>query len=193
MRAALALLVLILGIGVAMRWLGPPEMHGIVLQSPERVPDFRLMTSTGEPMSLSDFRGKHVLIYFGYTFCPDVCPTTLQDLRVAMQTLGDKADDVQVIMVSVDPARDSAEQLAKYLAAFDPRFIGMTGDWAVIERAASQFGVFFEAHQGSAATGYLVDHSSIVTLIDPEGHTREVFAYGTPGEDIAADLAYWMR
>ncbi|MEZ4583878.1 MAG: SCO family protein [Caldilineaceae bacterium] len=89
----------------------------------------------------------------GYTFCPDVCPTTMNDLRTAVRTLGDKADDVQVIMVSVDPQwRDTVEQMA-IRAAFDPSFLGMTGDQDVIDQAASQFGVFFDVHEGSAATG----------------------------------------
>jgi protein SCO1/2 len=192
-RAGLGVLVLLIVAGLALRWLRPPELHGIALQSPDRVTDFTLTASTGEPMSLSDFRGKHVLLYFGYTFCPDVCPTTMNDLRNTVRALGPQADDVQVLMISVDPERDTVEQLAKYMAAFAPSFIGMTGDKADIDRVASQFGVFFEAHEGSAATGYLVDHTSIVTLIDPDGYAREIFAYDTPGEDIAADVAYWMR
>ncbi|MCB9162534.1 MAG: SCO family protein [Caldilineaceae bacterium] len=192
-RIGLALLGVLVLLGLALRWLRPPELHGIALQSPDRAADFTLTASTGEPMSLSDFRGKYVLLYFGYTFCPDVCPTTMNDLRTAVRTLGDKADDVQVIMVSVDPQRDTVEQMAKYVAAFDPSFLGMTGDQAVIDQAASQFGVFFDVHEGSAATGYLVDHTSIVTLIDPEGYAREIFAYGTSGEEIAADVAQWMR
>lgn len=192
-RIGIAVLVLMVVAGVALRWLRPPQMHGIVLQSPDRAADFTLTASTGEPMSLSDLRGRYVLIYFGYTFCPDVCPTTMNDLRTAIRTLGPKAEDVQVVMVSVDPERDTVDQLAKYMAAFDPNFIGLTGDKAVIDQAATQFGVFYEAHEGSAATGYLVDHTSVVTLIDPEGYMREIFAYGTSGEDIAADLTYWMR
>ena len=187
-----AIVVLAL-IGFAIWWVRPPEMHGVVLQSPQRLTDFTLDGSTGESISLSDFRGKPVLIYFGYTFCPDVCPTTLNDLTDTMDALGKKADDVQVIMVSVDPERDTPEQLATYLRYFDPRFIGMTGTKDDIDAAATQFGVFYEAHEGTAATGYLVDHTSTVALVDEDGYLREIFSFDTPGEDIAADVAYWLR
>ena len=187
---AIAILAIVV---IAVWWIRPPEMHGVVLQSPQRLTDFTLDTSTGDPMSLSDFRGKPVLIYFGYTFCPDVCPTTLNDLSNTMEALGKKADDIQVIMVSVDPQRDTPEQLATYLKYFDPRFIGMTGTKDEIDAAATQFGVFYEAHEGTAATGYLVDHTSTVALVDGDGYLREIFSFDTPGEDIAADVAYWLR
>ena len=186
-------LVVLALIGFGLWWMRPPEMHGVVLQSPQRLADFTLDGSTGEPVSLSDFRGKPVLIYFGYTFCPDVCPTTLNDLTDMMEALGKKADDVQVIMVSVDPERDTPEQLASYLKYFDPRFIGMTGAKEDIDAAATQFGVFYEAHEGTAATGYLVDHTSTVALVDEDGYLREIFSFDTPGEDIAADVGYWLR
>ena len=180
-------------IGFAVWWIRPPEMHGVVLQSPQRLTDFTLNASTGEPMSLSDFRGKPVLIYFGYTFCPDVCPTTLNDLTDMMEALGKKADDIQVIMVSVHPERDTPEQLETYLKYFDPRFIGMTGAKEDIDAAATQFGVYYEAHEGTAATGYLVDHTSTVAMVNEDGYLREIFSFDTPGEDIAADVAYWLR
>lgn len=180
-------------VGLGIWWTRPPVMHGVVLQSPQRVTDFSLDASTGERVSLSDFRGKPVLIYFGYTFCPDVCPTTLTDLKEMMAALGKKADDIQVIMISVDPERDTPQQLAAYLQYFDPRFIGMTGTKEEIDAAATQFGVFYEAHEGTAATGYLVDHTSTTALVDDEGYLREIFSFETPGEDIAADISYWLR
>ena len=192
-RYSIGALLLVILTGVALWWFKPPEMHGVVLQSPQRATDFTLTASTGEPLSLSDLRGKYVLIYFGYTFCPDVCPTTLNDLVDTMDALGKKAKDVQVVMVSVDPQRDTPEQLASYLKYFDPSFLGMTGSVGDVDAAGTQFGVYFEAREGSAATGYLVDHTSTITLIDPDGYMREVFPYGTAGDEIAADVAYWMR
>ena len=115
--------ILVLALAALLAWrLRPPELHGVLIQSPQEAADFTLMTSTGEPMSLSDFRGKFVLLYFGYTFCPDVCPTTLNDLKGMMEALGPKrAEDVQVIMVSVDPERDTVEQLSTSLPYFHPR------------------------------------------------------------------------
>ena len=96
-------------------------------------------------------------------------------------------------MVSVDPERDTPEQLAQYLGYFDPSFIGMTGTVEDIQPVASQFGIFFEKHEGSENTNYLVDHTSSVTLIDPEGRVSMIFSYGTKGSDIAADITYLMR
>jgi protein SCO1/2 len=172
----------------------PPEFHGVLIQSPDEAADFTLMTSRGEPMSLSDFRGKMVMLYFGYTFCPDVCPTTLNDLSNMMETLGPKkAKDVQVIMVTVDPERDTVEQLSTYLAYFNPDFLGMTGSVEDIQDIASHYGIFFERQEGDTQAGYLVDHTAVVTLVDDTGHVRMIFPYGTTGEDMAADLSYMMR
>lgn len=191
--AGIFLLILVVG-GFAVWWYYPPQLHGIQLQSPRVADDFTLPASTGETMSLSDLRGKYVVLFFGYTFCPDVCPTTLNDIQQMLKTLGaDRADDMQVVMVSVDPERDTPEQLAEYLGYFDPTFIGMTGTVEEIQPVASQFGIFFERAEGSENTNYLVDHTSAVTVIDPEGYVRMIFTYGITGADMAADIAYLMR
>lgn len=172
----------------------PPEFHGVLIQSPERAADFTLMSTTGEPVSLSDFRGKQVLLYFGYTFCPDVCPTTLNDLAMMMEELGPrKAENVQVIMISVDPERDTIDQMSTYLPYFHPDFVGMTGDLQELQDLASQYGIFFAKQEGDTEAGYLVDHTAVVTLVDDEGYVRMVFPYGTTGADMAADLSYMMR
>jgi protein SCO1/2 len=172
----------------------PPQLHGLQLQSPRVAEDFTLPTSTGDAMSLSDFRGKYVVLFFGYTYCPDVCPTTLNDLQQMVKELGvQRAEDVQVIMVSVDPERDTPEQLATYLNYFDPNFVGMTGTVEEIQPVARQFGIFFERQPGSNNTSYLVDHSAAVTLIDPEGYVRMIWTYGVKGAEMASDLSYLMR
>ncbi len=192
--AAIGVLLLVLVGGLAVWRLRPPEFHGVLIQSPDKAPDFTLMSTTGEPVSLSDFRGKEVMLYFGYTFCPDVCPTTLNDLKVMMQELGPKkAENVQVIMVSVDPERDTVEQLSTYLPYFHPDFLGMTGDIADISDIASQFGIFFQREEGDTAAGYLVDHTAVVTLVDDKGYIKMIFPYGTTGQEMAADVAYFMR
>ncbi len=188
--ALLALVLLILGGW----WFRVPELHGVLLQSPRQADDFTLTASTGEPMALSDLRGQFVLLYFGYTFCPDVCPTTLNDLKQMAGALGEqKMEKIQVVLVSVDPQRDTPERLALYTASFHPGFLGMTGDLEDVQRVASQFGIFFEAQPGTPDTGYLVDHTSAITVIDPEGYVRMIFPYGTSGEDMAADMNYLMR
>jgi protein SCO1/2 len=193
-----AFLLLVLIAGLIGWWNLPPQLHGIQMQSPRAADDFTLPTSTGEAMSLSDFRGKYVLLFFGYTYCPDVCPTTLNDLQQMVKTLGpERAEEIQVVMVSVDPERDTPDQLATYLNYFDPNFIGMTGTVEDIQPVASQFGIFFERQPGSDNTNYLVDHTSAVTVIDPEGYVRIIFTTGINsdinGADMASDVAYLMR
>ena len=193
MWASAFLIILIVAAAIGW-WNLPPELHGIELQSPRVADDFTLTTSKGEVMSLSDFRGKYVVLFFGYTYCPDVCPTTLNDLQQMVKELGEsRADDIQVIMISVDPERDTPEQLSTYLKYFDPDFIGMTGTVEEVQPVASQFGIFFEKQSGSANTNYLVDHTAAVTLLDPEGHVRMIFSYGVKGADMASDIAYLMR
>jgi protein SCO1 len=175
-------------------WIRPPELHGVALQSPRVADDFTLMTSKGEAKSLSDFRGQYVVLYFGYTFCPDVCPTTMNDLKQMAAALGEeRMEDVQVILISVDPERDTPEQLATYTEYFHPSFMGMTGTVAEIQAVASQFGIFFERQPGSDNTAYLVDHTSAVTVIDPDGYVRIIFTYGVTGEEMATDIRYFMR
>lgn len=155
--------------------------------------DFTLDSTLGRPLSLSEFQGQPVLLYFGYTTCPDVCPTTLADLRMAVQALGSDADKVQVLFVSVDPERDTVDRLRTYLGAFDPSLIGLTGPLSEIEATASRFGVFFQKSTVESAAGYLVDHTSAVLLIDADGALRLMFPYGTTGEQIAGDTRYYIR
>ncbi len=191
--AAVALVALIAAVLLLAQRLRVPELHGTLLQSPQPVQDFTLTASTGEPVSLSDLRGKHVALYFGYTYCPDVCPTTLNDLRKMVNSLSNRqAQDVQVIMISVDPERDTVEQLASYLKHIDPNFLGMTGAPQEIKAVASQMGAFFEKRETEGATGYLVDHTSTTLLIDERGFLRLVWPYGTAGADMAADLSWLM-
>jgi len=142
---------------------------------------------------LRDVQGKWTLLYFGYTFCPDVCPTTLADLKAMNTALGDKADKAQVVFVTLYPARDTPERLDAYLNAFDPSFMGLTGTPAAIDAAATEFGVYYQKREVEGAGGYLVDHTSTVSVLDPKGRLRMVFPYGVAGADIAADLKYLMR
>jgi len=180
-------------IWLGMAWLRPYTFHGTVMQSPNAAPEFTLMSNTGQRVRLSDFRGRLVLLYFGYTFCPDVCPATLAEIAKAMEILGEEADRVQVIMITVDPERDSPEKLGEYVAHFDSRFLGATGTLEEIAQVATLYGIFFEKNEGTEATGYLVDHTATQMVIDQEGYLKLIFPFGTPGEDIAADLAYILK
>ncbi len=170
----------------------PPEPHefgGAVVTNPQPAPDFTLESVNG-PVRLSDFAGQYVYIYFGYTFCPDVCPATMNELAKLHEMLGDEADQIQVVMVTVDPARDTAVVLADYMAFFDESFIGLTGTDEEITAVAQPYGVFYEANEGTAESGYLVDHSTRTYLIDPTRTPIVAYPFDITAESMARDLAY---
>ncbi|MCA9949620.1 MAG: SCO family protein [Anaerolineales bacterium] len=179
---------LLVGWGLLQLVKRPYIYHGTVIQSPTPAANFTLTGAGGKAVSLHDFRGKVVLLYFGYTYCPDVCPATMVELKKAMQVLGDDADKAQVILISVDPDRDTPEKLAEYVTHFNPNFIGLTGSDDEIAGAATPFGIFYEKHPGSVESGYLIDHTASVVVINPDGYLRVVYPFDTPGEAIAADI-----
>jgi len=182
----------ILGLTVGVYFLRPHTFHGTVIQSPEPSYDFTLKSVNGD-VSLSDFRGKVVLIYFGYTFCPDICPGTLANVAQALRDMGTKAEDVQLIMVSLDPERDTPEKLAEYMNHFHPSFIGITGTKEQLDEIASLYGIYYQKTEGSNATGYLIDHTATLLVLDREGYLKLVFPYGVTAQDIADDLKYMLR
>jgi len=194
-----ALLGLGIGIGLGALFLairplfGPTEWHGMVIQSYQPVTNFTLTSSNGEPVSLIDFRGKVVMLYFGYTFCPDVCPATMIELSDAMEILGDKSEDVQVVMVTLDPERDTPEVMQKYVTHFNDTFIGLTGTPEELIAVTAPMGIFYERHEGSSAAGYLIDHTATVAVLDKEGKLRLWYPFGVTGADMAADLKYLGR
>jgi protein SCO1/2 len=191
--ASLGVLVVAVAAWLLLPRLLPYNYHGFAMEPTKPVADFTLAGPDGKPVKLSDFRDKLTVLYFGYTFCPDVCPTTLAELAQGLKGLGRKADMVQVVMVTVDPERDTPEALAKYVANFDPRFIGLSGTPDQIAAAATPLGIYYQKHEGTAATGYLVDHTASVAVIDQNGYLRLVFPFKTPGEDIASDLAHLLN
>ena len=142
----------------------------------------------GKVHSLDDFRGKVVVVFFGFTHCPDVCPTTLAKLAEVAKRLGEDADRMQVLFVTVDPERDTPEVLARYVPAFDPRFIGLTGDPAAIARTAKEFKVVYQKQAGSSPDSYTVDHSSGTFVFDREGRVRLFVRHDQPVEDLVHDI-----
>jgi len=170
----------------------PHTFHGTVIQSPEAAYDFSLTSVNGD-VSISDFRGKIVLIYFGYTFCPDICPGTLANVAQALRDMGAQAEDVQLIMVSLDPERDTPEKLAEYMGHFHPSFIGVTGSKEKLDEVAALYGIFYQKAEGSNATGYLIDHTATLMVLDREGYLKLVFPFGVTAEEIADDLKYMIR
>jgi len=172
--------------------LRPHNFSGSILQSPQPAYEFTLTSADG-PVSLSDLRGKVVLIFFGYTFCPDVCPTTLQEMSAVLDLMGKKADQVQPVFVSVDPDRDTPERLKAYLNNLDGRILGITGETALIDEIVTQYGVFYQKRTISESGNYLIDHTATSYLIDPEGYLRVVYPYATPAEGIAKDILFILR
>ena len=150
--------------------------------------DFSLQDPKGVTRSLADFRGKAVVLFFGYTQCPDVCPTTLATLAQAMQRLGPNADRVQVLFVTIDPERDTPALLAQYVPAFDPRFLGLRGDAAATARTAKEFKILYEKVPGATPGSYTMDHSAGTYIFDPKGRLRLYVAYGQGPEVYAHDL-----
>ncbi|NJK79077.1 MAG: SCO family protein [Chloroflexaceae bacterium] len=166
-----------------------PPTEGTPIDPPRAVKDFTLTNQAGEPMSLSDLRGKPVLIYFGYTFCPDICPTTLADMARVQQNLGDRGDDVAYVMVSVDGERDTPEVLNKYMANFGEGFIGLTGPDAEIRKITPDYGVYFQKNEvGGTSAAYLVDHSAAMYLLNAEGELAMIYGYGIPADVVTADV-----
>lgn len=150
--------------------------------------DFNLTDHHGKPARLADFRGKVVVMFFGYIQCPDVCPTTLLSLRDAIATLGEDAGKVQVLFVTVDPVRDTPALLAQYVPAFHPDFLGLYADPAGTMELAKEFKVFFAKQPGSAADSYSVDHTASSYVFDQKGKLRLLLRYGETPANIAADL-----
>ena len=145
-----------------------------------------LTDHTGRKRTLEDFRGKAVVLFFGFTHCPDVCPTTLADVSQALKELGPERERVQVLFVTVDPERDTREALARYVTAFDPRFLGLYGDAAATQRAAKEFKVYYEKRK--TADGYSVDHSAQSYVIDPRGRLRLFVRHDRIRADLPDDL-----
>lgn len=154
---------------------------------------FALTDHTGRAVTLADYRGKAVVMFFGYTQCPDVCPTTLATLAATMKALGPDADRVQVLFVTVDPERDTQALLAQYVPAFDPRFVGLYGDAAATERVAKEFKILFQKQPGATPGSYTVDHSAGVFMFDPQGRLRLYASHGQPPDAFAHDLSALLR
>jgi len=149
--------------------------------------DFALTDHTGKKRTLADFRGKVVVVFFGYTRCPDVCPTTLADLRLAREQLGEDGKRVQVLFITVDPERDTRQLLASYVPAFDPSFLGLYGDAAATARVAKEFKVFYQKAPGKTPGSYTVDHTSGSYVFDPQGRLRLLVRQGSV-PNLVADL-----
>ena len=173
----------------------PASFRGTTYGEPYPVAhEIELTRANGDSFRLSEMRGKVVLLFFGYTSCPDVCPTTLAELKQALEKLGaENAKQVQVLFVTVDPKRDTPERIQEYVDHFNQDFIGLSGTESDLANVWKNYGVFRETVEGSSAAGYVVNHTARVTLIDQAGNMRVSFAFDTPVKDIVHDLKLLLR
>jgi len=185
--------ILVLGAVTAFALTRPHRFGGSLIDPPVPAPDIELSDAGGEKFRLDDQSGNAVLLFFGYTSCPDVCPVTLADFKAIKTQLGPRADRVKFVFITVDPERDSPERIRRYLANFDEEFIGLTGSRADLEPVWKAYGVFQEQVASSSSVGYLVDHSSRIYAIDPRGNLRVTYLFGTDRQDIADDVLFLLN
>jgi protein SCO1/2 len=156
--------------------------------------DFTLIDTEGRPYQLSQRQGKVTLLFWGYTSCPDVCPVTLSEAKQMIQGLGDEAEQVEFLFITVDPERDTPEVLGKYAAAFHPDIIGLTGTPDELAAVQEAYGIYSaKVPLENSATGYSMDHTARTFLVDGDGRLRLSYAYGTPADDIVADVRYLLK
>lgn len=156
--------------------------------SKEYAQDFAMPDQNGQRRTMADFQGKVTLLFFGYTQCPDVCPTTLSDLAAVKQKLGAKGDKLQVVFVSVDPARDTPEMLKSYIANFDPSFLALRGSDEELAKMAKDFKIYYKKVDGQTSASYTMDHTAGDYIFDPQGRLRLYSRYGTPVDTLAKDI-----
>ena len=188
-------ILLVVGLTVwgGLSYWPPHVLHGFAMQPPKPATDFTLTAHTGERVSLRDFRGKLVLLYFGYTHCPGLCPTTLANVAQVLPQLGARAHQVQLLMVSVDPERDTPDRLAAYVPHFHPSFLGLTGSATDIAAVAPLFGIYYEKEESTTAASYMVNHSTTLMVIDQQGIMRLIIPFGTAVQHITADVVFLLR
>ncbi len=161
-----------------------------IIDPPRKVNDFSFPASTGDTIGLTDLEGQYVLVAFGYTRCPDVCPATMLEFRQIKRSLGTLADDVTFMFISVDPARDTPDLLERYVSRFDPTFIGLSGDEDGLNAIAEDFSLFWDIREGTGtgASGYLVDHTASRYLLNPAGELIRIYSFTTTPQVIEQDI-----
>lgn len=171
----------------------PPVMKGSAIDPPAPMPDFTLQAADG-PVTLSQFTGKYVILYFGFTNCPDVCPTTLANLRDSLERLGADAEQFQVIFVSVDPARDTPELASAYAARFHPTFLGLSGTQEQVDVVTKGYGIFVQLNDPDPESGYYsVDHTATTLVLNREGALALTWPYGLSPDDLLEDMKALVR
>ena len=172
---------------------GQPSFDSVDITGADFGRELHLVDHTGRPRTLADFRGKVVVVFFGYTHCADVCPTTLAEMKLAKTLLGRDGARLQVLFVTIDPERDSPELLANYVPAFDPSFLGLYGDAEATARAAKEFKVLYEKVPGTTPGSYSMDHTAGSYLYDPQGRLRLFAKLGQGPDALARDIERLLR
>jgi protein SCO1 len=182
--------LILLGGSVLLR--RPYQYHGSIIEPPIPAAGFELTDQNGKEFRFTDHRGKLALIFFGYTHCPDICPTTLNEFQSIYLGLKDRADEALFIFITVDPERDSPEILKEYLAYFNPNFIGLTSDRKTLEAVWQGYGVYQAQQEAGSAAGYLVDHSTRVYLVDAIGNLVITYPFGFESQKISEDMLHML-
>ncbi len=201
--------VTLLALGRSATGTPPAAFHGLPFNPPEPAPDFTLLDQNRHPLRLSDLQGSVVVLYFGFTYCPDECPATLGKWKSVYEKLGAEAGHVRFVMITVDPERDTPERMGEYLSAFSPAFVGLSGPLADIEDTAQAYNVFFkkvgltEEQVESLHLGddehtheeevYLVNHTTLTYVIDPTGQLVLAHTIDMPVAELLADLAKLLQ
>lgn len=172
---------------------GQPSFQSTDITGADFGKAFALTDHNGKPRTLEDFRGQIVVMFFGFTHCPDVCPTTLAELAVAVKKLGPSGEKVQVLLVTVDPERDTPELLAKYVTAFNPKFLALRGNADETARVAKEFKVIFQKVAGPRPENYSMDHSAGSYIFDRQGRLRLYVGYGRGADVFAHDIDLLLK
>jgi len=195
MRAVAQAALVLAAVVLALAGCGPgtPQFRSSDVTGSAFGRDFALTDHAGKPRTLADFRGKVVVLFFGYAQCPDVCPTTLAALAEAMRQLGPDAAKVQVLFVTVDPERDTRELMSSYVTAFDRSFLGLSGDAEATARTAKEFKILYQKQPGKTPESYTVDHSAGTFIFDPQGRLRLYVGHGQGPDVFAHDIRELLR
>jgi cytochrome oxidase Cu insertion factor (SCO1/SenC/PrrC family) len=181
--------ILAVAVGLGLGFLIPVGKPDLEVSQSFIGGDFEMVNHRGETVTQETFKGRHMLVYFGYTFCPDVCPTELQAVTVALNDMGKKADAITPVFVTIDPERDDVAAVREYIGFFHPRLVGLTGTPAQVETITDAFGVFYARARDTGETSdYLMDHSSLIFLMDEDGRYVTHIRTGTAPEVMARQL-----
>ena len=194
MRYLVALVTLALILPAVLGGCGPsgPSFKNVDITGADYGRDFSLTDHNGRTRTLADFRGQVVVVFFGYTRCPDVCPTTLAEMKLVKEQLGEDGKRLQVVFITIDPERDTPQLLAKYVPAFDPSFLGLYGDAAATARVAKDFKVFYQKEPGKTPENYTMAHTAASYVFDPQGRLRLFVRHGDAA-NLVADIRTLLR